>query len=168
MKSVLRLVATRHYRQQPADGVTHAQYGPLARLAFSCLDSPIDDIADKAKIGKALSPRFMRRTFQDLGRPAQVHDFAVRAISGHATTTMQEHYDPGSVLTSESGYGGGYANPPSSPPAIPRNEKALVLPGLWSGRRDLNPRRSPWQGRHRPRDFNGLADLEGSKRLERT
>jgi integrase len=60
--------------------------------APSCLDAPIDDIADEAKIGKALSPRFMRRTFQDLGRSAQVHDFVVRAISGHATTTMQEHY----------------------------------------------------------------------------
>lgn len=60
--------------------------------APSCLDSPIDDIAEEAKIGKALSPRFMRRTFQDLGRSAQVHDFVVRAISGHATTTMQEHY----------------------------------------------------------------------------
>lgn len=31
-------------------------------------------------------------TFQDLGRAASVHDFVVRAISGHATTTMQEHY----------------------------------------------------------------------------
>ncbi len=60
--------------------------------APSCLDTPIDDIATRAKIGKALSPRFMRRTFQDLGRSAQVHDFVVRAISGHATTTMQEHY----------------------------------------------------------------------------
>ena len=34
----------------------------------------------------------MRRTFQDLGRAASVHDFVVRAISGHATTSMQEHY----------------------------------------------------------------------------
>src|SRR5512138_1188111 len=25
-------------------------------------------------------------------------------------------------------------------------KKAPGLPGLWSGRRDLNPRRSPWQG----------------------
>jgi hypothetical protein len=33
-----------------------------------------------------------RRTFQDLGRAASVHDFVVRAISGHATTSMQEHY----------------------------------------------------------------------------
>jgi hypothetical protein len=49
-------------------------------------------IAKATKIGKALTPRFMRRTFQDLGRAASVHDFVVRAISGHATTSMQEHY----------------------------------------------------------------------------
>jgi hypothetical protein len=35
---------------------------------------------------------FMRRTFQDLCRAAQVHDFVARAISGHATVEMQEHY----------------------------------------------------------------------------
>jgi integrase len=60
--------------------------------APSCLDKPIRGIAKDAKIEKALTPRFMRRTFQDLGRAACVHDFVVRAISGHATTTMQEHY----------------------------------------------------------------------------
>ena len=42
-------------------------------------------------------------------------------------------------------------------------EKAMGLPGLWSGRRDLNPRRSPWQGEHRPRHFNELAGLAGAK-----
>lgn len=60
--------------------------------APSCLDKPIREIAQAAKIAKALTPRFMRRTFQDLGRAASVHDFVVRAISGHATTSMQEHY----------------------------------------------------------------------------
>jgi len=34
----------------------------------------------------------MRRTFQDLGRAAHVHDFVVRAISGHAGADMQRHY----------------------------------------------------------------------------
>jgi hypothetical protein len=34
----------------------------------------------------------MRRTFQDLGRAAQVHDFVVRAVSGHASAEMQQHY----------------------------------------------------------------------------
>jgi integrase len=60
--------------------------------APSCLDKPIEDVATAAEIRKALTPRFMRRTFQDLGRAANVHDFVVKAISGHATTTMQEHY----------------------------------------------------------------------------
>jgi len=35
----------------------------------------------------------MRRTFQDLARQAQVHDFVTRGISGHATVAMQEHYN---------------------------------------------------------------------------
>lgn len=60
--------------------------------AASCLDKPIAVIARAAKITKHLSARFMRRTFQDLGRHAQEHDFVVRAISGHATATMQQHY----------------------------------------------------------------------------
>jgi integrase len=60
--------------------------------APSCVDKPVRDIAAKAEIAKTLTPRFMRRTFQDLGRAANVHDFVVRAISGHATTGMQEHY----------------------------------------------------------------------------
>jgi integrase len=60
--------------------------------APSCLGKPIREIAKKAEIKKTLTARFMRRTFQDLGRAANVHDFVVRAISGHATTTMQEHY----------------------------------------------------------------------------
>jgi hypothetical protein len=34
----------------------------------------------------------MRRTFQDLGRSAKIADLIVRAISGHATETMQRHY----------------------------------------------------------------------------
>ena len=34
----------------------------------------------------------MRRTFQDLARAAQVKDIVTRAISGHATETMQHHY----------------------------------------------------------------------------
>jgi integrase len=60
--------------------------------APSCLDKPIRQIAKAAGIQKKLSPRLMRRTFQDLGRAADVHDFVVRAISGHATANMQEHY----------------------------------------------------------------------------
>jgi integrase len=58
----------------------------------SCLAKPIDAIATAAEIKKHLSPYFMRRTFQDLCRAAQVHDFVARAISGHATVEMQQLY----------------------------------------------------------------------------
>jgi integrase len=107
--------------------------------APSCLDKPIEEIAKAAKIGKALTPRFMRRTFQDLGRAANVHDFVVRAISGHATTTMQEHYSSVSGnevrsglarvialagITTGSGYAGGYAQPPSETSESPEMKKA--------------------------------------------
>jgi integrase len=60
--------------------------------ASSCLAKPIEAIAAAAGIKKHLSPYFMRRTFQDLCRAAQVHDFVARAISGHATVEMQQLY----------------------------------------------------------------------------
>ncbi len=60
--------------------------------ASSVLAKPIVAIAAAAKIEKHLSPYFMRRTFQDLCRAAQVHDFVARAISGHATVEMQQLY----------------------------------------------------------------------------
>lgn len=58
----------------------------------TCLDKPIRRIARAAGITKHLSAKFMRRTFQDLGRAADVHDLVVRAISGHTTLQMQERY----------------------------------------------------------------------------
>jgi integrase len=39
-----------------------------------------------------LTPREMRRTFQDLARKADIHDVIARAISGHATDRMQRQY----------------------------------------------------------------------------
>ena len=60
--------------------------------AASCLDKPFADVACAAKLGKRLTPRGMRRTFQDLAREAQVADVVTRAVSGHATGTMQMHY----------------------------------------------------------------------------
>lgn len=56
------------------------------------LGKPIVAVAEKAEIKKHLSPYFMRRTFQDLCRAAQVHDFVARSISGHATAEMQQRY----------------------------------------------------------------------------
>lgn len=39
-----------------------------------------------------ITPRAMRRTFQDLDRAAEVRDLVTRSISGHATEEMQRHY----------------------------------------------------------------------------
>ncbi|MGE0550408.1 MAG: hypothetical protein AB7O24_04700 [Kofleriaceae bacterium] len=61
-------------------------------LSPSCMDRMFDDIASILKLGYSVSPRAMRRTFQDLARAASVADIVTRAISGHATPEMQRHY----------------------------------------------------------------------------
>jgi hypothetical protein len=43
-------------------------------------------------MSKKITPRGMRRTFQDLARAAEVKDVVTRAISGHVTEEMQRHY----------------------------------------------------------------------------
>ena len=58
----------------------------------SCLDKPFDAVAKAMALSKAITPRSMRRTFQDLARAAEVKDIVTRAVSGHATETMQRHY----------------------------------------------------------------------------
>jgi len=58
----------------------------------SVLDRPFRVAAKEAGIRKRLTPRGMRRTFQDLARAAEVKDIVTRSISGHATETMQRHY----------------------------------------------------------------------------
>ena len=58
----------------------------------SVLRKAFREIGEYLKLGYEVSPRAMRRTFQDLARAAQVSDIVTRAISGHATETMQRHY----------------------------------------------------------------------------
>lgn len=57
-----------------------------------CLDKPFRDAATAAGVPFPLSPRAMRRTFNDLARAAKVHDVVTRSITGHRTESMQEHY----------------------------------------------------------------------------
>jgi integrase len=96
--------------------------------APSCLDKPIEEIAKAAKIKKALSPRFMRRTFQDLGRAANVHDFVVKAISGHATTSMQERYSSVSGEEVRTGLAKVIALAGLTSPAVPANDSEADTP----------------------------------------
>jgi integrase len=60
--------------------------------ARSVLDKPFRAVLKALKWEIRLTPRGMRRTFQDLARKADVRDLIVRAISGHATDRMQRHY----------------------------------------------------------------------------
>jgi integrase len=58
----------------------------------SALKNPFLAVAKAIGLKKHVSPKAMRRTFQDLARAAEVKDIVTRAISGHATETMQHHY----------------------------------------------------------------------------
>ncbi|MBK6533417.1 MAG: site-specific integrase [Deltaproteobacteria bacterium] len=60
--------------------------------APSALDKPFAAVAKAIGLRKHITPRAMRRTFQDLARKAKVEDIVTRAVSGHATETMQHHY----------------------------------------------------------------------------
>lgn len=58
----------------------------------SCLDKPFRVVAKEVGLNKHITPRAMRRTFQDLARVAEIDNVVTRAISGHATEAMQQHY----------------------------------------------------------------------------
>jgi integrase len=69
----------------------------------SALDKPFRRVALAVGLDKRVTPRAMRRTFQDLARAAEVEDIVTRAISGHATETMQRHYSTVSTDEMRSG-----------------------------------------------------------------
>ncbi len=58
----------------------------------SCLDKPFAAVTAACKLKKRLTPRALRRTFQDLTREGKVDAVVARAISGHATDAMRVHY----------------------------------------------------------------------------
>lgn len=56
------------------------------------LAKPFAAIAKELGLTFTLTPRGMRRTFNDAARAAGVRDVVTRSISGHTTETMQHHY----------------------------------------------------------------------------
>jgi integrase len=58
----------------------------------SVLQKPFAEVAREVGLTKHVTPRALRRTFNDLARAAQVQDIVTRSISGHLTEQMQEHY----------------------------------------------------------------------------
>lgn len=79
-------------------------------MSASALDKPFKEVVaslrDKGKLTKEkITPRAMRRTFQDLAREAQVKDIVTRAISGHATEQMQRRYSTVNAMEMEQSIG---------------------------------------------------------------
>ena len=58
----------------------------------SALDKPFFAVVKALGWTIKLTPKCMRRTFNDLARRAAVHDIVLRSISGHLTEEMQERY----------------------------------------------------------------------------
>ena len=56
------------------------------------LDKPFKDVCEHLSLGKKITPRGMRRTFQDLARQAAVDGLVQRSICGHLTVEMTERY----------------------------------------------------------------------------
>jgi Phage integrase family. len=68
--------------------------------SMSTLDKPFRTVGTAIGLKKHVTPKGMRRTFQDLARRANVSDVVTREICGHATEAMQMHYStvaPGEV-----------------------------------------------------------------------
>ncbi len=60
--------------------------------ARNVLEKPFKAIAKELGLKIKLTPKGMRRTFNDMARVAGVHDVVTRSISGHQTEKMQHHY----------------------------------------------------------------------------
>jgi integrase len=58
----------------------------------SVLKKPFAEATEELGLTKHVTPRALRRTFNDLARAAQVQDVVTRSISGHLTEGMQRHY----------------------------------------------------------------------------
>jgi hypothetical protein len=54
------------------------------------LDKPFKDVCKRLSLGKKVTPKAMRRTFQDLARRAAVDGLVQRSICGHLTDEMTE------------------------------------------------------------------------------
>ena len=58
----------------------------------SALQKPFNNVAKGLGLKKRITPKSMRRTFKDLARAAGVEAVVRKAVSGHATDRMDQHY----------------------------------------------------------------------------
>lgn len=76
--------------QQESDLLFPALDGGFRARAI--LLKPMAAVAAELDLRKRITPRALRRTFNDLARAAKVNDLVTRSISGHLTDKMQRHY----------------------------------------------------------------------------
>ena len=60
--------------------------------APSALDKPFLAVANELELTKTITPKAMRRTFQDLARNADIEQIVRQKIRGHATDETSELY----------------------------------------------------------------------------
>lgn len=65
---------------------------PLHFLACSALDRPLAKMCRTIGIARPITPRTMRRTFNDLTREAGVNNLITRALTGHRSEDIQNDY----------------------------------------------------------------------------
>jgi integrase len=58
----------------------------------SALDKPFSEVGRAIRLRKRITPRAMRRTFQDLARNADIEAIVRQKICGHATDEMSDLY----------------------------------------------------------------------------
>ena len=58
----------------------------------SSIRKALDKVCKEAGIKKRITPHSMRRTFNNLQRQAGVNSIALRALTGHSSEKMTEHY----------------------------------------------------------------------------
>lgn len=77
-------------KQKESDLLFPARHGGY--ISRSVLDKPFKDVGRAIGLPFKLTPRGMRRTFKDLCRLAGVTAVTSKAVSGHQTEEMHEHY----------------------------------------------------------------------------
>lgn len=83
-------VAALDGKQAASDLLFPGDHGKLRTR--NVLAKPFAAITKAMSLPYPLTPKGMRRTFQDAARAAAVHDVVTRSISGHSTERMQHHY----------------------------------------------------------------------------
>jgi integrase len=97
------------------------------------LRKPFDEVLAATGILRRFTAKGMRRTFNDITRLAGVRDVVIRAISGHATPTMQERYSTVDVHERRQAVAAvidlATRRPTKPEPVIPPKDKTEPIPG---------------------------------------